>query len=187
MGSTTLTKIKIHPTGMRLHEWICLEERFLEQQGLDVEVLWGVVHNKMRAWQDGEQGQQEAPPGHPVSRQGAGHHPTLRLGQHLQCGCGNGKICAGRFRHSPTRDLCPAGVFDHEARRLKRRSYFGRLHGRQSWFTMFRIGWRSIFPWSTSRSPRSVGMAGVSRSCSTRKWRRQACSIPRSAWRRSWV
>jgi hypothetical protein len=30
MGSKTLTKIKIHPTGMRLHEWICLEEGFFE-------------------------------------------------------------------------------------------------------------------------------------------------------------
>ena len=39
MGSKTLTKIKIHPTGMRLHEWICLEEGFFEQYGLDVEVL----------------------------------------------------------------------------------------------------------------------------------------------------
>ena len=61
MGSKALTKIKIHPTGMRLHEWICLEEGFFEQQGLDVEVLWGVVHNKMRAWQDGEQGYKKRP------------------------------------------------------------------------------------------------------------------------------
>src|SRR5262245_66165006 len=61
MSSKTLTKIKIHPTGMRLHEWICLEEGFFEQQGLDVEVLWGVVHNKMRAWRDGDKGTRSAP------------------------------------------------------------------------------------------------------------------------------
>jgi hypothetical protein len=50
MGSRTLTKIKIHPTGMRLHEWICLEEGFFEQQGLDVEVLWSVKRQRGRTF-----------------------------------------------------------------------------------------------------------------------------------------
>lgn len=35
-----LTKIKILPSSMRLHEWICLEEGYYAEQGLDAEVMW---------------------------------------------------------------------------------------------------------------------------------------------------
>jgi hypothetical protein len=40
MGLEELTKIKILPSSMRLHEWICLEKGYYREEGLDVEVMW---------------------------------------------------------------------------------------------------------------------------------------------------
>jgi hypothetical protein len=97
MGSKSLTKIKIHPTGMRLHEWICLEERFFEQQGLDVEVLWGVVHNKMRAWQDGEQGYKKRPQDIPFLDKEQVITNACAWGSICNAGAGMGKFVPDAF------------------------------------------------------------------------------------------
>ena len=35
MQDTALTRITIKPTGMRLHEWICFDQGFWAQEGLD--------------------------------------------------------------------------------------------------------------------------------------------------------
>lgn len=51
--ATGLTKIKIFPTGMRLHEWIAFEEGYFHEQGLDPEVMWEVYLGQMQAWQGG--------------------------------------------------------------------------------------------------------------------------------------
>jgi hypothetical protein len=61
MATGELTKIKIIPTGMRLHEWICIEEGYFREQGLEPEVLWDMVHDQMRGWQGGEQGYKQRP------------------------------------------------------------------------------------------------------------------------------
>ena len=97
MGSTALTKIKIHPTGMRLHEWICLDEGFFEQQGLDVEVLWGVVHNKMRAWQDGEQGYKKRPQDIPFLDKEQVITNACAWGSICNAGAGMGKFVPDAF------------------------------------------------------------------------------------------
>jgi len=39
-----LTRVQISPTGMRLHEWIALEEGFYEAEGLQPELLTDVMH-----------------------------------------------------------------------------------------------------------------------------------------------
>jgi len=44
-----LTKIRIFPTGMRLHEWIAFEEGYFREQDLDPEVMWDVYHGQMKA------------------------------------------------------------------------------------------------------------------------------------------
>jgi len=48
-----LTKIRIFPTGMRLHEWIAFEEGYFREQDLDPEVMWDVYHGQMKAWTGG--------------------------------------------------------------------------------------------------------------------------------------
>jgi len=48
-----LTKIRIFPTGMRLHEWIAFEEGYFRAERLDPEVLWDVYHGQMKAWTGG--------------------------------------------------------------------------------------------------------------------------------------
>src|SRR4030095_9688731 len=50
---SALTKIRIFPTGMRLHEWIAFEEGYFRDQGLDPEVMWDVYLGQMRAWSGG--------------------------------------------------------------------------------------------------------------------------------------
>ena len=44
---SALTKIRIFPTGMRLHEWIAFEEGYFREQGLDPDVLWDVYLGQM--------------------------------------------------------------------------------------------------------------------------------------------
>ena len=48
-----LTRIKIFPTGMRLHEWISFEEGYFGGEGLDPEVMWDVYLGQMREWKGG--------------------------------------------------------------------------------------------------------------------------------------
>jgi len=50
---SALTKIRIFPTGMRLHEWIAFEEGYFREQGLDPDVLWDVYLGQMKAWTGG--------------------------------------------------------------------------------------------------------------------------------------
>src|SRR5262249_60119111 len=50
---SALTKIRIFPTGMRLHEWIAFEEGYFRAEGLDPEVMWDVYLGQMKAWSGG--------------------------------------------------------------------------------------------------------------------------------------
>src|SRR5262245_64381753 len=50
---SALTKIRIFPTGMRLHEWIAFEEGYFRDEGLDPEVMWDVYLGQMKAWSGG--------------------------------------------------------------------------------------------------------------------------------------
>lgn len=47
-----LTKVKVFPTGMRLNEYVAYEEKFWVEEGLDVEILWGVLRGQMVRWGD---------------------------------------------------------------------------------------------------------------------------------------
>ena len=47
------TKIRIFPTGMRLHEWIAFEEGYFREQHLDPEVMWDVYLGQMKGWTGG--------------------------------------------------------------------------------------------------------------------------------------
>ena len=48
-----LTRIRIFPTGMRLHEWIAFEEGFFRDERLDPEVMWDVYLGQMKGWTGG--------------------------------------------------------------------------------------------------------------------------------------
>jgi NitT/TauT family transport system substrate-binding protein len=45
-----LTRLKISPTGMRLHEWVALERGFFQDEGIEPEILWDVVLGTMERW-----------------------------------------------------------------------------------------------------------------------------------------
>ena len=53
MARRELTKVKILPTGMRLHEWVCLEEGYYEEEGLEPEVMWDVFYQVLGPLQGG--------------------------------------------------------------------------------------------------------------------------------------
>lgn len=46
----SLTRVKISPTGMRLHEWIALERGYFQDEGIDPEVQWDVVMGAIERW-----------------------------------------------------------------------------------------------------------------------------------------
>ena len=45
--ATALTTVKVFPTGMRLNEYVALEEGYFTGQGLDVQILWDVLRGQM--------------------------------------------------------------------------------------------------------------------------------------------
>ena len=60
-----ITRIKIFPTGMRLHEWIAFEEGFFRAQHLDPEVMWDVYLGQMQGWTGGTDGYKQRPQDQP--------------------------------------------------------------------------------------------------------------------------
>ena len=46
------TKVQVFPTGMRLNEYVALEEHFFEAEGLEVEIMWDVLRGQMARWSD---------------------------------------------------------------------------------------------------------------------------------------
>jgi hypothetical protein len=46
----SLTRVKISPTGMRLHEWVALERGYFQDEGIEPEILWEVVRGTMESW-----------------------------------------------------------------------------------------------------------------------------------------
>ncbi|MBI3089455.1 MAG: ABC transporter substrate-binding protein [Candidatus Tectomicrobia bacterium] len=50
--SPELIKIKAFPTGMRLHEYVALEEGMYRDEGLDVEIMWEVLRGQMARWKN---------------------------------------------------------------------------------------------------------------------------------------
>jgi hypothetical protein len=60
-----ITRIKIFPTGMRLHEWIAFEEGLFRAQGLDPEVMWDVYLGQMQGWTGGTDGYKQRPQDQP--------------------------------------------------------------------------------------------------------------------------
>jgi len=47
-----LTKVKAAPTGMRLNEYVAIEEGFFRAEGLDVEIDWQTLRGMMERWKD---------------------------------------------------------------------------------------------------------------------------------------
>jgi NitT/TauT family transport system substrate-binding protein len=46
-----LAKLRIAPTGMRLHEWLALERGYFQEAGIDPLVRWDIVSGIMSSWQ----------------------------------------------------------------------------------------------------------------------------------------
>ena len=50
--TTTLTPLRIAPTGMRLHEWIALERGYFRQAGIEPIIAWDVLRGIQASWTD---------------------------------------------------------------------------------------------------------------------------------------
>src|SRR6266705_6350675 len=108
-----LTKIRIFPTGMRLHEWIAFEEGYFRAEGLDPEVMWDVYHGQIKAWTGGYKARPQ-------------DQPFLEGTQAIGNACAWGSVCnagAGMGKFVPD----AYGV----ARRPSRRASRGRADGGQ--------------------------------------------------------
>ena len=46
----TLRRLRIAPSGMRLHEWIALERGYFQEQGIEPEIRWDVFSGTMSSW-----------------------------------------------------------------------------------------------------------------------------------------
>src|SRR5438477_14264 len=102
-----LTKIRIFPTGMRLHEWIAFAEGFFSEQGLEPEVMWDVYHGQMKAWTGGYKARPQDKP----FLEGAQAIGTRARG----AACATpapawGSSCPTRMASPGTRSTCGAGV-----------------------------------------------------------------------------
>src|SRR4051812_37162863 len=77
----TLTRLKISPTGMRLHEWVAMERGFFQAEGIEPEIRWDVVLGTMERWKG--QGYKERPQ----------DKPFLAGEQTVTNACAWGSIC----------------------------------------------------------------------------------------------
>src|SRR5437879_3275485 len=94
------TKIRIFPTGMRLHEWIAFEQGYFREQRLDPEVLWDVYLGQMKAWTGGYKARPQ-------------DQPFLEGAQAIGNACAWGSVCnagAGMGKFVPD----AYGVWRHE-------------------------------------------------------------------------
>jgi NitT/TauT family transport system substrate-binding protein len=46
----SLTRVKISPTGMRLHEWIALERGYFQEQAIEPDIQWQVQAGTQSSW-----------------------------------------------------------------------------------------------------------------------------------------
>ena len=46
------TKVKVFPTGMRLHEYVAVQEGFWADLGIEAEIMWDVLEGQMVRWED---------------------------------------------------------------------------------------------------------------------------------------
>ncbi len=46
----SLARLKISPTGMRLHEWIAMERGYFQEEGIEPEIVWEVVLGAIDRW-----------------------------------------------------------------------------------------------------------------------------------------
>src|SRR3954462_7635872 len=77
----TLTRLKISPTGMRLHEWVAMERGFFQAEGIEPEIRWDVVLGTMERWKG--EGYKERPQ----------DKPFLAGEQTVTNACAWGSIC----------------------------------------------------------------------------------------------
>src|SRR5262247_790853 len=137
---SVLTKIRIFPTGMRLHEWSAFEEGYFRDEGLDPEVMWDVYLGQMKAWSGGYKLRPQ-------------DQPFLEGAQAIGNACAWGSVCnAG----------AGMGKFVPDAYGVARPS---RSASWRAATTTCPIGWSRICRWPTSRSSRSAVSGAGSTPC----------------------
>ena len=93
--ASTLTPLKISPTGMRLHEWIALERGYFQEQGIDPEIRWDVVTGMMQTWKGREY--LERPQDQPFQQGEQTITNACAWGSVCNAGAGMGKFVADAY------------------------------------------------------------------------------------------
>lgn len=114
--ASALIKMDATPTGMRLNDWVAMEEGLFAKEGLDVKVDWEVLHR-----QQARQGT--------VQDKDMPRAQDLRLGKFLPnsevtSACGWGSLCMagagmGKFL-SDSHGMSPCGIFVREGSKITR-------------------------------------------------------------------
>jgi len=108
--AATLTKVRVFPTGMRLNEYVALEEGFWRDEGLDVEMLWDVLKAQMYRWKD-------------AYKERPQDLPFVRGEQTIGSACAWGSICnasAGMGKFVPdVHGVSPWGIYVRADSRIR--------------------------------------------------------------------
>jgi ABC-type nitrate/sulfonate/bicarbonate transport system substrate-binding protein len=114
--ASTLIPMNATPTGMRLNEWVAMEEGLFAKEGLDVKVDWEVLHRQQA--RQGTMADKDMP-----------RAEDLRLGKFLPkseftSACGWGSICMagagmGKFL-STSHGMSPCGIFVRSGSKITR-------------------------------------------------------------------
>ncbi|HLY67331.1 MAG TPA: hypothetical protein VKU60_17470, partial [Chloroflexota bacterium] len=94
MAVTHRRKLKLYPTGMRLHEWIALEENFWADEGIDAEYMWDTIRAGYSYKAEPYKGR---PQDQPMLRGDGAVTNACAWGSVQNAGAGMGKFSAGAY------------------------------------------------------------------------------------------
>ena len=98
----TLIRIKVGPTGMRLNEWVALEEGFYREAGFEVDMLWEQLKAEQGSWDT----YKERPQDVPFLKGSAEITSACAWGSVCNAGAGMGKFIPTSTASLPGRSTC---------------------------------------------------------------------------------
>jgi len=89
-----LRKMKLYPTGMRLHEWIALEDNYWADEGIEAEYMWDTIR---AGYSYKAEAYKERPQDQPMLRDDGAVTNACAWGSVANAGAGMGKFSAGAY------------------------------------------------------------------------------------------
>lgn len=89
-----LRKLKLYPTGMRLHEWIALDGNYWTDEGIEPEYMWETIR---AGYSYGAEPYKQRPQDQPMLREEGAVTNACAWGSVANAGAGMGKFSAGAY------------------------------------------------------------------------------------------